>query len=73
MCPLALQNSCCASCFCAGGRGAGGSTSKNLLSEAVTKMLAGFLRISLLDESGGPATSSTQATKPRQSAQASQP
>ena len=37
--PLCCKNLCCPSHFCAGGRGAGGSRSKNLLQGAIMQML----------------------------------
>ena len=37
---LCCKNLCCASRFCTGGRGAGGSKSKNLLEGGMKEMLA---------------------------------
>ena len=48
--PLCCKNLCCASRFRTGGRGAGGSRSKNLLEGAMKRMLVQGHTLRLLDE-----------------------
>ena len=56
---LVLQNLCCASHVCTGGRGDGGSISKHSLEEAMKQMLVREHSLRLLDEAGSLTTSST--------------